>query len=368
MDPIAHTLVGASLAQTGLRRTTPYGAAALIAGANLPDIDTLATFAGSDFSLWFRRGWSHGVPALVLLPILLSGLLVFLARRRAPKTPVRPGALLALSYFAVLTHPTLDWMNNYGVRWLMPIQERWFYGDTLFIVDLWIWTVLGGVVFLARERRVPSFAMWGLFAAFAGYLLFTVVPRLLPAKIFWCAALAGILLLRWRRVGREETPSRRLAIGAVAAVTLYILVLSAATRYTRRSVLDAMTATGVTVETIMVAPVPVTPFVRDVVVQTPEGYRYGRANLWPEFELELAPRTAPFLEDSPIVRAATASPTVRGFMNWARFPFAEVEETASGYIVYLSDARYTRTRGMGFGSARVEIPKEHPDNDDIDGQ
>ncbi len=254
-------------------------------------------------------------------------------------------------------------MNNYGMRWLMPIEERWFYGDTLFIVDLWIWTTLGGVVFLARERRLPSFAMWGLFATFAGYMLFTVVPGLLPAKIFWCAALAGILFLRWRRVGREETPSRRLAIGAVAAVTIYVLVLSAATRYTRRSVVDAMTATGATVETIMVGPVPVTPFVRDVVVQTPEGYYYGRANLWPEFELELAPRTVPLLEDSPIVRAATASPTVRGFMNWARFPFAEVEETSSGYAVYLSDARYTRTRGAGFGSARVEIPKERVDTD-----
>ena len=102
MDPIAHTLVGASLAQNGLRRTTPYAAAALIAGANLPDIDTLATFGGSDVALWFRRGWSHGVPALVVLPILLTLLLVFLSRRRAPKVPVRPGVLLALTCFAVL--------------------------------------------------------------------------------------------------------------------------------------------------------------------------------------------------------------------------------------------------------------------------
>jgi len=363
MDPIAHTLVGASLAQTGLRRTTPYAAAALIAGANLPDIDALATLGGSDFSLWLRRGWSHGAPALVLLPILLTAILVFLARRRDLKTPVRPGILLALAYFATLTHPTLDWMNNYGMRWLMPIEQRWFYGDTLFIVDLWIWTALGGVVFLARERRRLSFAMWGLFAASGGYLLFTIVPGLLPAKLFWCGALASILLLRWRRVGREDASSRRLARGAVAAVIIYVLVLGGLTRYAQQNVLDAMTASGITVETIMVAPVPVTPLVRDVVVQTPEGYRYGRANLWPKFELELATRTVPLLEDSPIVRAATASPAVRGFMNWARFPFAEVEETSSGYTVYLSDARYTRTRGAGFGSARVEIPKELVDTE-----
>ncbi len=358
MDPIAHTLVGASLAQTGLRRTTPYAGAALIVGANLPDIDAIAMFGGSDFSLWFRRGWSHGVPALVLLPILLTSLFVFLARRRDASVPVRSGVLLALTYFATWTHPTLDWMNNYGMRWLMPIEGRWFYGDTLFVVDPWIWTALGGAVFLSGDRRLPNFAMWGLFVTLAGFLLFTVVPGLLPAKIFWCAALAGLVLLRWRGVGREEAPSRRFALGAVAAVTLYILVMGAATRRTQRSVLDAMAARGVTVEKIMLAPVPVTPFVRDVVVQTSNGYHYGRASLWPEFELDLALRTLPRLEDSAVVRAAIASPSVRGFMNWARFPFAEVEETASGYIVYLSDARYTRTRGAGFGSARVEIPKE----------
>lgn len=357
MDPIAHTLVGASLAQTGLRRTTPYATAALIAGANLPDIDALATFGGADVALWARRGWSHGVPALVVLPILLAVLLVFLARRREPKTRVRPGVLLALCYFATWTHPTLDWMNNYGMRWLMPMEGRWFYGDTLFVVDIWIWTTLGGVVFLARERRMPSFAMWGLFAAFAAVLFFTVVPGLLPAKISWCLALAGILLLRFRGVGREDAPSRRLAIAAVAIVTIYILALGGLTRYAQRGVVDEMAARGITVDTIMVAPVPVTPFVRDVVVQTPEGYRYGRADLWPEFELELATRTVPLLEDSPVVRAAIASPSVRGFMNWARFPFAEVEETSSGYTVYLSDARYTRTRGAGFGSARVEVRK-----------
>lgn len=357
MDPIAHTLVGAALAQTGLRRTTPYAAAALIVGANLPDMDGIAMFGGTDFSLWFRRGWTHGVPAMILLPAVLAGLLLWLARQREPTTPMRPGVLLALCYFAAWTHPTLDWMNNYGMRWLMPMNGTWFYGDTLFIIDPWMWTVLGGVVFLAGGWRRLGFAVWASFAAAAAFLLFTVVPELWPAKIFWCGALAGIAVLRWWRVGREEIPSRRLAVGALSAVTIYVLALGILSRWAERSVLAEMGARGVTVERMMVGPVPVTPFERDVVVQTPEGYRYGRATLWPAFELELEPRTLPLLGDSPIVRAAVASPSIRGFMNWARFPFAEVEESSSVYTVYLSDARYTRRRGSGFGSARVVIPK-----------
>jgi len=332
-------------------------------GANLPDIDALAIFGGSDFSLWWRRGWSHGVPALVVLPLVLTAMLVVLGRTRGK--PVRPRVLLALSYLATWTHPTLDWMNNYGMRWLMPIEDRWFYGDTLFIVDPWIWTVLGGALFLAGHRRAPSFVLWGGFAAIAGFLLFTVVPGLLPGKLLWCTLLVAIAVLRWRGVGREERASRRWAIGAVAMVTAYILVLGTLTVRSRAFVAEAMSARGAVVEKLMVAPVPVTPLVRDVVVQTPEGYWHGRLKLWPELELELSPALLPRIDDSPIVRAATDSPSVRGFMNWVRFPFAEVEESATGYTVYLSDARYTRTRGSGFGSARVVVPRQPPE---IDGR
>ena len=31
----------------------------------------------------------------------------------------------------------------------MPFSDRWFYGDTLFIVDPWLWLILGGAVMLA---------------------------------------------------------------------------------------------------------------------------------------------------------------------------------------------------------------------------
>ena len=65
MDPLTHTLVGASLASTRLGNTTRFATVALVVGANLPDIDVLAYFAGGDAALGFRRGWTHGVLALV---------------------------------------------------------------------------------------------------------------------------------------------------------------------------------------------------------------------------------------------------------------------------------------------------------------
>jgi inner membrane protein len=360
MDPIAHTLVGAALAQTGLGRKTAYGTAALVIGANLPDIDGVSMFTGFDPSLLFRRGWTHGILALVLLPLVLTGLLVLWNRLKAssPDGPrLRTGVLLGLSYFAIATHPTLDWLNNYGMRWLMPFEDRWYYGDTLFITDPWIWLMLGGAVFLFRSRSVASLAAWATLAGLWLLLLFGL-PELWPAKFLWCTGLIVFIVLRVRRVGHGELAASRLAVGATAIVFLYIVAMYGTARYARSATEKNLADRGIRVESVMMGPVPVTPFVKDVVAQTPGGYRYGKARLFPRFELELAPQTLPLLEDSPVVQKAIASPSVRGFMNWARFPFADVEESTSGFTVYLLDARYTRSRTVGFGAARVEISKD----------
>lgn len=73
MDNITHTLVGFALAESGLRRTTRLGTATLVLAANLPDLDGLSYLFGSATDgLSFRRGWTHGVLAMVLLPLLLT--------------------------------------------------------------------------------------------------------------------------------------------------------------------------------------------------------------------------------------------------------------------------------------------------------
>src|ERR687895_2677053 len=143
MDNVCHTLVGAALAEAGLKRRTALGAATLMIGANFPDIDVLAVPLGH--SVDFRRGWTHGVLALVVLPFLLTAIMLAWDRvvpaRRARRTDVErqrsvvPRQVLLLSAISILTHPALDWTNEYGMRWLMPFSGRWFYGDTLFIVD-----------------------------------------------------------------------------------------------------------------------------------------------------------------------------------------------------------------------------------------
>jgi inner membrane protein len=134
----------------------------LLIGANLPDVDVLAYLDGPLADLQFRRGWTHGVLALALWPFLLTGAVLLLDRvvrgltHASLPSPVRPGQVLRLATIAVLSHPILDTLNTYGVRWLMPLSGRWFYGDTLFIVDPWVWLALGTGVLLAGRARANA--------------------------------------------------------------------------------------------------------------------------------------------------------------------------------------------------------------------
>lgn len=150
MDNLTHSLVGAVMGQAGLKRKTGLGMPALIIGANLPDVDAACFFwlEGTEH-LGFRRGITHGPPALVILPLILAGLLWGFERWQA-KRGTRPekrvtvhfGWLYALSFLGALSHPLLDWMNVYGVRFWEPFAPTWSYGDTLFIIDVWLWALL----------------------------------------------------------------------------------------------------------------------------------------------------------------------------------------------------------------------------------
>lgn len=163
MDNLTHSLVGALIGQAGLKRKTGLAMPALIIGANLPDVDaTSLLWLEGVQHLAFRRGITHGPIAWVLLPLILAGALWWWDRWQARRgkrpenrLPVRFGWLYGLAFLATLTHPALDWLNVYGIRLLEPFSSRWFYGDVLFIIDVWMWALLGFATWfsLRREKR-----------------------------------------------------------------------------------------------------------------------------------------------------------------------------------------------------------------------
>ncbi len=163
MDNLTHSLTGALLGQCGLKKKTGLAMPALIIGANLPDVDAACFFwlEGQEH-LAFRRGITHGPPAWILLPLVLAAILWGWDRWQAKRgtrpegrLPVNFKWLYLLSLIGCLSHPALDWMNVYGIRLLAPFSQQWFYGDVLFIIDIWLWALLIFAVWfsLRREKR-----------------------------------------------------------------------------------------------------------------------------------------------------------------------------------------------------------------------
>lgn len=370
MDPLAHTLVGATLAESPIARSAgsriPLATATLLIGANLPDIDFVLYFVSADPALAHRRGWTHGVLAMAVLPLLLTvGVLLWdrwVRRRKHPdRLPARPVAILGLAILSVFTHPALDWLNTYGVRLLMPFDGRWFYGDSLFIIEPWIWLLLGGAVFLARAPRGRKLALWIVLAALTSIPVLGApapsgIDPLIP-KVLWVAGLGGIAALRLRGFP-TRLPSPRLANRVLAVLGMYLLLSVASTWIARHQVLEDLASQGISIaepgRDLMVGPLPYNPLVRDVVAKA-DAYHVGRFHWLPGPRLELTD-TLPLPEPSPELAAAQRASCVQGFLVWVRFPYTKIEETGQGSTrVHLMDARYTRRRTSGFGSTTVEI-------------
>src|SRR6187401_3481938 len=154
MDNLCHSLIGMAMSRAGLNRRTALATSTLVIANNLPDID-VGVFATNTLAMSFRRGWTHGVLAQATLPIVLTGAMLLYDRYRKKSSPAdraRPMQLLMLSYLGVLLHVFMDFTNSYGVRLLMPFSDRWFYGDALYIVDPWLYLVLGVGWLLAKRN------------------------------------------------------------------------------------------------------------------------------------------------------------------------------------------------------------------------
>lgn len=302
MDNLTHSLIGAVIGQCGLKKKTGLAMPALIIGANLPDVDAACFFwlEGQEH-LAFRRGITHGPPALVLLPLLLAGALYGWDRWQASRgqgrfgrpegrLPVHFGWLYLLSLLGCLTHPAMDWMNNYGIRLLAPFSQRWFYGDVLFIIDVWILAMLIAGLWLSRRREKRG-GEW-----------------MQPARVALSAMLAYIGL------NAGITHARESALAGPNLVQGQVVIASA---------------------------VPVAFWQRQMIIGGNGRYTIDGEPLG-DFDLTDA--------DKPDIAAAV--PQAAPFLFWSRTPLVHVADDGR-YL--LRDARYLM---RGTDSFTVELPAE----------
>ena len=315
MDNLCHTLVGAALGEAGLKRRTPLATATLLVGANLPDVDAWTyAFADGPTALAFRRGWTHGVLAMAVLPVALAGAMLawdrLVRRRRRPEAPpARWGPLLLLAFVSVLSHPLLDFLNTYGVRFLHPFSNRWFYGDALFIVDVWVWIAL-----------------------LLGILLSRVAAR--------------------RGRARPESAVRM----SLIAVAVYAAAMLASSRVGRVVVANTAGDGAIRPGGVLASPIPLDPFRWMVVVDEGSDYRLGAVDWLRRPAVSLAPGKLPKNGDDSAARAATLTPDGRKFMVWARYPYFEVRREGGETRVTLGDARYRGPAGS-WAQVTVSVPE-----------
>jgi inner membrane protein len=262
-------------------------------------------------------------------------------KRTPDAAPARAGPLLALTALAVLTHPTLDWLNNYGLRWLMPFDGRWFYGDALFVIDPWFWLLMGGAALLTFSQSRLAQIRWTVFFALATVLILLntrVVP--LPAVAAWLVGIASLVALHRRFRDASPAVRERAAQVGIAVASLYVVVMVGASAAARSELRAAAAAHGIDVLDVMVAPTPANPFNGDIVVVARDEYHVGRfawlAAPRVTFEAERIPRPS-----GPVFEAAARTTAARRFLVWSRYPAIDVETAPDGgALVHFFDVRY----------------------------
>jgi inner membrane protein len=209
---------------------------------------------------------------------------------------------LLLAYIGTLSHPALDWLNSYGIRLLEPFSSRWFAGDTLFIIDLWLWIAL----------------------------------------------IAGVWLsLRRERSGRPD--AKRPAVAALVAICAYIFANGLITGHAER-VATRQLAEGGTVPTLVVAnPVPMEFWRRDLLWRDASHYGVGRYHIgggvWDLYDGE------PLRLSDRRLAAAAARPDVAAFLFWSRMPIVVDDEAGRAW---LTDQRFA----SGIARGRFAVPLE----------
>lgn len=375
MDNLTHSLIGLSASKAGLERLSPGTTTLCILAANAPDADIVALVGGRWSYLHHHRGITHSIAGTIVLAIALP--LVFflvdllIARLRGRPRRVKPGGLLIASFLVSATHPLMDWTNNYGMRFLLPWDARWSYGDLVFIIDPFIWVVLGGSAFLLTAKTKLQGLVWLVIAGATTFLVLfgargpAALPNPTPLRIFWIVALLLIVVLfKTDIAGRWGAKT---SLTAIAIVCMYVGLLFGihSMALTQTQVEAANIARDHAEHPIKFAAMPTlaNPLRWLSLVETDRAtYRFN-------LELFGEGRTTTNLvrfEKPTGIEATGLAEAKRDkrseiFLDFARFPVFNVagEDCLTQTLVQFADLRYTEP-GRGRGTFSLEVPVECP--------
>src|SRR3990170_2407826 len=210
MDNLTHTLIGALVgeavaraiprAPNDLPELTRRNLCVTLAavGSNLPDSDLLYSFFDGKVNyLLHHRGHTHTILIALLLGAAVFGLTRWWLRRRNLQASTADLRLLAaVLLLTPLLHIAMDFGNNYGVHPFWPVDNRWFYGDSVFIIEPLFWAACAPLAFIFKTH-LARFAVLLLMMAAIGLCFFSgMVPQ--PLAVAYALLVAAMLLIGQR--------------------------------------------------------------------------------------------------------------------------------------------------------------------------
>lgn len=337
--------------------------------SNLPDTDVLlrAIPGQTHFDyLIHHRGYTH----TLLLSLPFAFLLAW-ALQKWMKDPLSKRALTLISVGAVLLHFFADYWNDYGIHPFSPFWNQWFYGDSVFIVEPYLWfTLLPMIVSILVAK--PAKHVFRVIFALAFALLWAsdavaVVPAiaLTITALFW-----SIYFYR----PRTTWPA---IVFCVAVIGTFFV-----NSHQVRDIVRAPLAQVGQVLDVQSAPAPGNPFCWRSIAHVRNGDQntivFSQVTLWSiPLSCKLAratPQTASFsaftvetndpriswlgvhlFKQSEMDSLAERSCTFRRLLGFARFPFFK----STGPDQYIAgDLRYDREPGAGFSEVAFTLPAD----------
>jgi inner membrane protein len=258
VDNITHSLLGASLAEVALPPDASAARRRLfftvgIVAANLPDADLLYTRITTPplGYLLHHRGHTHTLVGCAILGLGIWLITRWPAIRRiVDQSPARFWSLVG---FALLSHIVADAWNSYGVHPFWPFDNHWYYGDAVYILEPWLWLILGVAAAANTRNRIGRLVLYGALIVLP---LALVWIRMIAVGALVALAALGVALV-W--LYRRREPRRR-STTALVLVAGFVVAMVIANRVVRSAAIATSPgkANGVMVDLVL-SPKPASP-------------------------------------------------------------------------------------------------------------
>jgi inner membrane protein len=300
MDNLTHTLAGIAMSQAGLNRKTRFATLALVLASNAPDVDIVTRIRGTAAYFEHHRGITHSFLGATVLAAILAGSIYYAGRRARPKPaapPVSAKWLFLVCWIGVGGHLLLDYTNAYGIRLLLPFTGHWYAWDIMPILDLILWLLLIAGLGLPALLRLVSEEVGARKTGYRRGAIFAL----------------GSMVLLW---GLRDVSHRR------------ALALLGSNNYED----EAPLRYGAFPE--------FSPFNWKGVVETESSFHIVEVNSLASVLDAEHTETLRKPEPSPALDAALKTHLAHVFIDFARFPWAQVDEDQDGYEVRVRDLRF----------------------------